>query len=120
MAAKTLNEAKTGNEISAQKIKALASLVNNSLVGASKLLHFVAPLHFPIWASRVYSYVYEQRPYHNRVNNVNKYLKYVELLKELAKKPEFKNFHASVQRKFGYKVSPMRSLELVMFLNAPV
>ncbi|MFH1493501.1 MAG: DUF6308 family protein [Pseudomonadota bacterium] len=120
MAAQTLNEAKAGKDLTAEKIEAMAALVNNSLVGASKLLHFVAPQHFPIWDSKVYSYVHEQRPHHYRVNSVATYLDYVKLLKELANKPEFANFHSSVQRKLGYNVSPLRALELVMFFNAPV
>lgn len=119
-AAQTLVKARTGKELDDQEIEGLASLVNNSLVGASKLLHFVAPAHFPIWDSKVYSFVHEKRPYHYRVNSVDAYKKYVQLLKELAKKPQFQDFHGSVQKKLGYSVSPMRALELVMFLNAPV
>lgn len=119
MAAQVLNDAKAGNDLSTEKIDALASLVNNSVVGASKLLHFVAPQHFAIWDSRVYCYVHEKRPYHYRVNNARTYLDYVRVLKELAQEPEFAIFHASVQEKLGYDVSPLRALELVMFLNAP-
>lgn len=120
VATKTLNEAKMGNEISAIKIKELASLINNSIVGASKLLHFVAPQNFPIWDSKIYSFVHEQRPHHYRVNNVDSYLNFIKSLRELTKKSEFPDFHASVQHKLRYDVTPMRSLELVMFLNAPV
>jgi len=42
-AAQTLNEAKAGRDITAQKITKVAATINNSFVGASKLLHFVAP-----------------------------------------------------------------------------
>ena len=47
-------------------------------------------------------------------------MQYVALLKELATKAEFPALHSSVQKKLGYNVSPLRALELVMFLNAPV
>ncbi len=119
-AVQALEKAKTGKELDDQEIGGLASIVNNSLVGASKLLHFIAPADFPIWDSKVYSFVHEKRPHHYRVNNVETYRQYVKLLKELAKKPGFPPFHRSVQNKLGYSVSPLRALELVMFLNAPV
>jgi len=120
VAALTLNKAKKGSELPNNEIEALAALVNNSLVGASKLLHFVAPNHFPIWDSKVYSFVHENRPHHYRVNSVERYKQYVALLKDLATKQEFPNFHESVQKKIGYNVSPLRALELIIFLNAPV
>ncbi|KKO73091.1 hypothetical protein [Kerstersia gyiorum] len=120
VAAQTLMKAKMGVVLDCKEIEGLALLVNNSIVGASKLLHFVAPTQYPIWDSKVYSFVHERRPYHYRVNSAEKYKKYVQLLKELAIKPEFHRFHGSVQNKLGYNVSSMRSLELVMFLNAPV
>ncbi len=119
VAAQTLSEAKAGRDLSEQQLKALAAIINNSLVGASKLLHFVAPEHFPIWDSKVYSFVHEQRPHHYRLNNVGNYLDYVKLLKHLCQKPEFPRFYDSVRKKLDYDVSPLRALELVMFLNAP-
>jgi hypothetical protein len=119
-AAGILTKAKDGATLAATELDALASLVNNSLVGASKLLHFVAPSKYAIWDSKVYSFVHEKRPHNYRVNNVAAYIEYLELLRHLATEVEFPPFHASVQAKLGYQVSPMRSLELVMFLNAPV
>ncbi|AVD81752.1 hypothetical protein C4Q28_06045 [Pseudomonas sp. SWI6] len=116
-AAKTLEKARKGEALNDQEIEGLASLVNNSLVGASKLLHFVAPAYFPIWDSNVYSFIHESRPHYYLVNSLEEYKGYVQLLKDLAIKPGFQNFHGSVQRKLGYIVSPMRALELVMFLN---
>ena len=43
-AAKFLNDAKSNGALTDQEINDLAGLINNSLVGASKLLHFVIPL----------------------------------------------------------------------------
>ena len=119
-AAQTLAKARAGSALSDKEIETLAALVNNSLVGASKLLHFVAPNHFPIWDSKVYSFVHEKRPHYYRVNSVETYKQYVALLKDLTTKPKFPTFHDSVQKKLGYNVSPLRALELIMFLNAPV
>lgn len=77
-AAAMLTKAKHGSGLDAWEIEALAGLVNNSVVGVSKLLHFVAPHNYAIWDSK------------------------------------------SMNQKIGCAVSPMRALELVMFLNAPI
>ena len=114
-----LTKARDKGFLQPAEISALAGLVNNSLVGASKLLHFVAPNSFAIWDSKVYSFVHEKPPYHHRVNAVDAYVAYLELLAQLAARQEFGNFHASIQQKIGYAVSPFRALELVMYLNAP-
>ncbi len=119
-AATLLTRAKSVGGLDRSEVDSLAALVNNSLVGASKLLHFVAPASFAIWDSRVYSFVHQERPHNYRVNNVEKYFDYLERLGTLTRSPEFKRFHASVATKLGYSVSPLRALELIMFLNAPV
>lgn len=115
----TLNDAKNGTEFSLNNIYNLSKIINNSVVGASKLLHFISPNKFPIWDSKVYSFIHDKKPHNHRVNNVKNYQAYVQLLKKYSRKPEFEKFHNSVQEKIGYEVSPLRSLELIMFLNSP-
>lgn len=115
----TLDDAKNGVELSSEKILNLSKVINNSVVGASKLLHFISPNNFSIWDSKVYSFIHNKKPHNQSVNNVKNYLSYIEILKDYSQKPEFEKFHNSVQEKIGYEVSPLRSLELVMFLNAP-
>jgi len=119
-AADLLTKAKAGAMLDVEEIGSLAALVNNSLVGASKLLHFVAPNSYAIWDSKVCSFVHEKRPHNYRVNSVTAYQEYLVLLGNLAKRSEFPHFHTSVVKKVGYQVTAMRALELVMFLNAPV
>lgn len=120
MAADVLEKARISGKLTESHLQQLASLVNNSLVGASKLLHFVAPAHFAIWDSKIYSFVHEKRPHNYRVNRVKCYLDYLQLLTTLQSRQDFPQFHKSVEAKVGYTVTPMRALELVMFLNAPV
>lgn len=118
--AQLLNNAKRTGTLANDEIEQLARLVNHSLVGASKLLHFVSPDHFPIWDSKIYAFVFREKAHGYRVNQVSRYRQYVELLAQLRKDSRFPAFHASVNRKVGYPVSELRALELVMFLNAPV
>lgn len=119
-AATMLNSARRGIDLKMGDLAALAKLVNNSVVGASKLLHFAAPDFYAIWDSKVCRFVTgSDRTYHQQVNDVQKYMTYIERLKVLQKHRDFKGFHAKVNTKVKYEVSPLRALELVMFLNAP-
>lgn len=119
-AAEVLTRARVEEQMDLEVLNGLGCLINNSIVGASKLLHFVAPNHFAIWDSKVYSFVHgsKSRPHNYRVNSAEEYLTYLGRLRDLSKASRFGAFHASVQKKLGYDVSPLRSLELVMFLAA--
>ncbi len=99
-------------------IELLAKLVNNSLVGASKLLHFTAPNAFAIWDSKIYAFVFEERAHNYRVNQLGKYREYMSKLEQIRRQPEFEAFHQSVKEKVGYEISSLRAIELVMFLNS--
>jgi hypothetical protein len=119
IAAGLLNTVKVTGTLADAQIEQLACLINNSLVGASKLLHFIAPNNFAIWDSKVYAFVYQEKAYNHRVNNVSKYRHYLGLLIRHKQDSRFSGFHASVINKIGYEVSPFRALELIMYLNAP-
>lgn len=107
--------------------ESLKGMVNNSLIGASKLLHFVAPDKFPIWDTNIYAfYVLGKRhpekitrPAHQQVNQIHHYLCYLESLKEIQTDKKFIKFHQEVNTALGYTVSKLRAIELVMFNNAP-
>ena len=119
-AARLLTGVKRGMDIADSELEELSKLINNSLVGASKLLHFVSPGNFPIWDSKVFTFVFNTRPHNYRVNKIENYRKYIEVLNNLQEDPRFESLHNSMNQKIGYNVSPLRALELVMYLNAPV
>lgn len=118
--ANLLNKAKSTGSLLNSEIEKLASVVNNSLVGTSKLLHFVSPQKFPIWDSKIYAFLFNEAPSSYRVNRIAKYRRYLEHLDQLQQDTRFTSFHTSVNGKVGYQVSKLRALELIMFLNAPV
>ncbi|KDP87783.1 hypothetical protein CF70_034285 [Cupriavidus sp. SK-3] len=99
-------------------LSALKRVVNNSIVGASKLLHFVAPDRYAIWDSKVCAFSKTGPCYAAQVNRVDRYERYLDGLTALQRDARFPAFHASVNRKVGYDVTGMRALELIMFLNA--
>jgi len=118
-AAGILTKVKSTGTLTDSELQKIRSLVGNSLVGASKLLHFITPNSFPIWDSNVYAFVFNERPHNYRVKQVSKYRKYIDILKKLKEDHRFNRFHRSISSKIGYAVSPLRALELVMYLNAP-
>jgi len=52
-----LNCAKTGDLLTDAELFCLIALINNSMVGVSKLLHFINPEQYAIWDRRVAAYV---------------------------------------------------------------
>jgi hypothetical protein len=118
-AASLLESARTQGTISDEQLSALARVVNNSLVGVAKLLHFVTPDIFPIWDSNVYAFVFEEKPHGYRVNEIAKFREYIRRVNTIRSDERFGHLHASVNRKVGYEVSAPRAIELIMYLNAP-
>jgi hypothetical protein len=118
-AASILETARTQGTIPDENLSALASVVNNSLVGTSKLLHFVRPDVFPMWDGRVYRYVFEEEPHPYRVNKIAKFREFVRRVNAIRSDERFGEFYASVKLKVGYEVSEPRAVELIMFLNTP-
>ncbi|HEU5137537.1 MAG TPA: hypothetical protein VFU13_20505 [Steroidobacteraceae bacterium] len=117
-AADILSTVRQTGSVVDQDLDRLARLMNNSLVGASKLLHFSAPDSFAIWDSRIYTYLHKKKPHYYQVRDVANYRNYHDVLVRHMEDERFDDFHAIVNRKVGYAVSPLRALELVMFQNS--
>ena len=91
--------------------------VNNSMIGLSKLLHFLAPDRYAIWDSRVATVWYAPRvPSYNRYNMPAAYLKYLGILHDWA--PETRDAAIGTIRSLSphlAAVSNLRIFELVLF-----
>lgn len=112
-----LNEAKRGSKLTVDNLVLLKGLFNNSLVGTTKLLHFIKPDNFAIWDSRVYRYLTNKEPHDNRIGNSKTYLDYLEFCDYLTKQTEFNSLQKSIEDQIGYKMTPFRIAELVMYSN---
>ena len=116
-ATQILNYAKQGNRPSLTELDILKSCFNNSLVGSSKLLHFINPNKFAIWDSRVYRYLFNQTPHSYRVENNNTYLNYLYFCDHLINSSEINTLKKIVEEKVGYTMTKMRAIELIFFYN---
>lgn len=117
---------RSGYALSDDELLRLKATVGNSIVGLSKLLHFVSPEQYAIWDSRVYAYVrYVAQPgwnlkvNHDDVNNTARFKHYMNGLRSLVVNPEFNAVHEQVNRDMGYPVSKLRAAEVLMYANPP-
>ena len=109
-----LNGVKKGKLLTIDQLKELQSSINNSVVGVSKLLHFINPSIYAIWDSRIFRYMNGKKP-SSQIKNPKNYLAYLKFLEAKTLESGFSSFHNSVNNDLGYEVSGFRALELVMF-----
>jgi len=112
-----LNKVKNDLRITSDEIKHLKQLINNSLVGVSKLLHFLSPFVYAMWDSRVCKFL-TGKSYKQKVENINLFLSYLNLCARIVEDPRFAPIHEDHIRRIGYEISPMRTIEQIMFLSS--
>jgi len=112
-----LQKAAKGVDLDADELEVLASAVNNSMVGASKLLHFVSPGKYAIWDSRVYRYLSRKKPYAQRLRSPEAYLEFLAFVRSLVGDNRFRKAHRHVEKVIGYPVTAIRAAEYVMFVK---
>ena len=109
-----LNNAKAGVLPSNDELLVLKKLFNNSLVGTSKILHFINPIIAPIWDSKVCFYLTGKGNY-NDLTKPDLYLEYVKYCQLLINDSQFDNILSHVENQVGYNMTPMRIVELIMY-----
>lgn len=110
-----LNNVKQGRIPNEKELFILKELFNKSLVGTSKLLHFIRPDLFAIWDSRVYRYLTGDEAYANRIGDFGAYLEYLQFCEYLSKVKGYNEIHDSLEEKIGYSMTRMRTVELIMY-----
>jgi len=88
--------------------------MNNSMVGPSKLLHFIRPDLYAIWDSRIYRYIHGQIN-QNEISKPSNYILYMSTLNEVVKHPQFLSIKSFVRDQFKHELSPLRIAEIIMF-----
>jgi hypothetical protein len=114
-----LSVEKISKEIDEANLIVLIKFMNNSNVGASKLLHFIYPEKYPIWDSKICEIITD-KSYPQKVQNTLNYINYCEAIQNLINElPEnLKNFKREFEEIFKYKISNVRAAELMLFLTA--
>ena len=114
-----LSVEKISKEIDEANLIVLIKFMNNSNVGASKLLHFIYPEKYPIWDSKICEIITD-KSHTQKVQNTLNYINYCEAIQNLINElPEnLKNFKREFEEIFKYKISNVRAAELMLFLTA--
>lgn len=112
-----LDNAKKGLVLTVNQLETLKGLFNNSLVGTTKLLHFINPEKFAIWDSRVYYYLTGELAHNYRIGNCESYLSFLAFCEYLTQKKEYEELHNSICKKLDYTMTKFRTVELIMYLN---
>lgn len=110
-----LNRHKSGTIPNDNEMNILRNNFNNSIVGTSKLLHFINPNLMPIWDSRVYKYLTEENAHGYRVDNISNLRQYIAFCNILICDPRFNQAKSRIENIVGYSMSPMRITDLVMY-----
>jgi len=111
---KSLNKAKNGAMLTVGELELLKSTINNSLVGLSKLLHFINPADYAIWDSRIYRYTTDKKSSYG-IGNTQLYLNYLSKLNEIESHVDFNEIKKNISAHFDYEITSKRVIELLMF-----
>ena len=109
-----LNKAKSGSLLTENQLDIIKKCINNSIVGTSKLLHFINPEVYAIWDSRIFRYLTGKKSSYG-IDKSKAYVNYLNALTEIQKHNDYQILHNKVQKNFKYEISSMRAIELLMF-----
>lgn len=114
----------TATTIHTTNIADIAACIR-SVVGASKLLHFVNNTVFPIWDSNIEGFRLGGEPPYNHMGQVDNYFSYADEVHTILNDPEFPMFFTdivdvlnarlSALRIGPYPISPVRAVETAAF-----
>lgn len=109
-----LNAVKDGHILTVSELEILKKSINNSLVGLSKLLHFINPKNYAIWDSRIFRYLTEKKSTYG-IDRPQLYLDYLTGIKNISENKNYRKLHDSISRNFEYDIYPTRAIEITMF-----
>ena len=113
--------------IDQEDLKVVSYFMNNSIVGASKLLHFIYPKKYPIWDSKICGHILDlevkNASYH--VKKIENYKSYYEAIESLINKPKppinLKKVKTILKNNEKFcEISDVRAAELILFLDAQI
>lgn len=105
---------RAGKPLTATDMKKIAALINRSVTGASKLLHFIAPERFPILDAHIYTYL-NALLYREQPMDCVFYIKYSAAVARATTMPGFALVQEKVKKHLRYEVSSIRAAELPLY-----
>lgn len=96
------------------------SLTNNSITGASKLLHFCNPNSYAIFDSRVYQSIVGKKGQHYEINNIDNFIIYTNRLRKISNDLSTMKYLRNILDEKNVetnKLSGLRCIELCLFFG---
>ncbi|MCP9237940.1 hypothetical protein [Lewinella sp. JB7] len=90
--------------------------INNSIVGTSKLLHFLNPKTYAIWDSKICYQIFDLK-HHYQINNVDNFMTYLSQMRSISESEMACEIKSIVSQRVGYDVTKLRAIELVLFMK---
>lgn len=119
------NKVKGHTEIDDFEYMRLVKCINNSIVGVSKLLHFINPAQYPIFDSRIKNYFESNEllktiwkpTYQNKEKDIQQYKLYRDICLSIINDSRFESIYKeSIQKlNLGKRLTRMRVLENLFF-----
>ena len=111
-----LNDVKNKNLIlSTDEFLEIKSLINESIVGTSKILHFINPSIYPIWDSKINLLLSGDK---KNTNTVDRYFEYYAIFQRLKMEKNSLEITKTISAKIGYEISFARAFEIILFLSS--
>lgn len=111
---KLFNKAKSMELLDSAELDYLKGCINKSLVGLSKLLHFINPEKYAIWDSRIFRYVTGKKS-HYGIGEPKNYLEYLSIVREISSHDDYQKLHDRIAKHYNYSLHPYRAIEVVLF-----
>ena len=121
-----LNKVKNNEEIFEKDYCELVTCINNSVIGVSKILHFINPDNYPIFDSRVKNYFKKNKLFRpiseyckNKEKEIRQYITYKNLCSNIIENEKYKNtIEKIIKQKLNsqLEISSLRILENTFFL----
>jgi hypothetical protein len=112
-----LNKSKIKDRLEYGEVETLKSLINNSLVGTSKLLHFINPDKYAIWDSRVCKFL-SNVTHKYFIEQIDIYYQYLDICSALIKEKNYEPIHQKYIEYIGHDATKLKSIEQLMFLSS--
>ncbi|MEY4876458.1 MAG: hypothetical protein RL708_1607 [Bacteroidota bacterium] len=109
-----LNIVKQGDIPKQEQLMVLKKLFNNSLVGTSKILHFINPENISIWDSRVFRYLTNCEP-NDRIDKYEAFLGYIKFCDYISKQESYNEIHILLEKQINSPMTKFRTIELIMY-----
>jgi hypothetical protein len=101
-------------EVNYENLKIVSGFMNNSIVGASKLLHFKYPNKYPIWDSKT-CFVIKGKSSNTEIQKIENYILYQKAIESLIGSEFCNIFKHKFKIKFNYEISDVRAIEYLIF-----